>query len=98
MDPTCRLAILEEMAERNSMGYFETFLGPKLDSHLCEMVDSGKAGKGWTAKPISSILKSGRGSESSESDLRISASSLGSETSWFRMPWKRRKKHKRHAG
>ena len=81
---------MDEYAERNSVDYDSTFFGPKIDSHLPSMIDSGKIGSGLL--PSEASLGSSIGSR--ESTLLSSSSSQASskEATWFRNPFKKRQK------
>lgn len=78
---------MDEYAKRHSVDYDSTFLGPKLDSHIPDMVDSGKRG--------STPLASGSSDDFSVRGSQLSSSSSHgnrSDFSWLRNPFKKRQK------
>ena len=91
---------MEEVAAKLSVDYDSTFLGPKLDSLECEMVNSGQPNPG--ARSGQSDASSGRDSGTDRDSAAFSPSpSTGGRRdrkSWLRGPWKQKKKPKQSPG
>lgn len=95
LDALYRLAILEEFAEKASMDYLHSFIGPKLDNLQFDMVDTGKSRSGMLTGQNS--FSSSRGSRSDSPDVWSTSSPSKSSVSnpRKRFPLRRKKKKNR---
>ena len=81
---------MDEYAKKYSVDYDSTFLGPKIDSHIPDMIDSGK--RGSRMLPSETSLSSSIASRSSITLSPSTSRDSGKEGSWFRNPFKKRHK------
>lgn len=97
----CRIAILEEFAERSSTSYLSNFVGPQLDNLPSDMVDTGKSRSGLLAGQSSfSSSRESRTESVEDFDSPLSSKDSGSVHSHKkRFPLRRKKrKSKQSAG
>lgn len=93
-----RLKILEHFAQKASIEYLSSFIGPKLDSLQYDMVDTGRSKsdlRGDGSSSFSASTNAGLGNIQSQPTTSKS-SSPGTDKKSF--TWKGRKKAKQAAG